>query len=172
MARSYKRDSMGRFSGTGGGGGKSKGTSTRAKNTARAAELKEKGTTAIGSRVKAKGFSGQKGAQQRAGGLRTTGGTRGQGTAFTVGKGGKMTGGQKAATKRSVKAQARARSKAGARGKPTAKMGKAPASAAKAKFKELSGKARKRSPFRSAAENRAAAGAKRSLNTMIKKRGR
>lgn len=171
MARSYKRDSRGRFASTGGGGSKSKGTSTRAKNTARAAELKEKGTTAIGSRVKAKGFSGQKGAQQRAGGLRTTGGTRGQATAFTVGKGGKMSGGQKAATKGAIKAQARAQSKAGG-GKPTAKMSKAPASAAKTKFKELSGKARKSSPFRSAAENRAAAGAKRSLNTMIKKRGR
>lgn len=162
---------MGRFASTGGGGGKSKGTSTRAKNTARAAELKAKGTTAIGSRVKAKGFSGQKGAQQRAGGLRTTGGTRGQGTAFTVSSGGKMTGGQKAATKGAVKAQARAQSKAGGGSKPTAKMGKAPASAAKAKFKELSGKARKSSPFRSAAENRAAAGAKRSLTAMIKKRG-
>lgn len=73
--RTYKRDSRGRFSGGGGGGGKaaskSAGTSTRSKNAARTAELKAKGTTAIGGRVKAKGFSGVKATQKRAGGLRS-----------------------------------------------------------------------------------------------------
>jgi hypothetical protein len=42
----------------------------RKTNSARAADLKAKGTTAIGGRVKAKGFAGGKGAQERAGGLR------------------------------------------------------------------------------------------------------
>lgn len=167
MARNYKRDSKGRFSGTGGGGGsknKGGGTSTRAKNTARAGELQAKGTTAIGSRVKAKGFSGQKGAQQRAGGLR--------GNVVTGLKGGKSTAG--AGTRSGLKANAaqvgKSRSRAASKG--ASKMSKAPASAAKTRFKELSSAARKSSPFRSAAENRAAAGAKRSLNAMIKKRGR
>jgi hypothetical protein len=67
--RKYARDKNGRFASTGGGGGKSAGT--RKANTSRAADLKAKGTTAIGGRVKAKGFSGGKGAQERAGGLRS-----------------------------------------------------------------------------------------------------
>ncbi len=164
MARNYKRDSKGRFSGTGGGGkARSGGTSTRAKNTARAAELQAKGTSAIGSRVKAKGFSGQKGAQQRAGGLR--------GKTVTGLKAGKSTAG--AGTRSGLKANAaqvgKSRSKAASKG--ATKMSKAPASAAKTRYKALSGAARKSSPFRSAAENRKAAGAKRSLSTMIKKRG-
>jgi hypothetical protein len=50
-------------------------------------------------------------------------------------------------------------------------MSKAPASAAKARYKQLSSAARKQSPFRTPAENRAAAGAKRSLKSMIAKRG-
>lgn len=169
MARSYKRDSRGRFSGGGGGGGggaggKSSGASTRSKNTARANELKAKGTTAIGGRVKAAGFSGQKAAQQRAGGLRSQ-------STVSLNRG-KSTAG--AGTRSGLSANAaqvgKSRSKAASRG--AEKMSKAPANAAKARYKELSGAARKSSPYRSAADNRKAAGAKRSLNTMIKKRGR
>jgi hypothetical protein len=176
MARSYKRDKNGRFSGTGGGGGggggTSKAASTRKANTARAAELKAKGTTGLGDRLKAKGFSGGKGAQERAGGLRSSATASGRGVAFTVGKGGKMSGGQAAATSGAIKAAATAKSKAGNAGKAPARTDKAPASAAKARYKQLSGAARKSSPFRSAADNRKAAGAKRSLKSMIAKRGR
>lgn len=177
MARTYKRDKNGRFSGTGGGGGggskpKGKAASTRAANSARASELKAKGTTGISDRVKAKGFTGGKAAQQRAGGLRARGQVSSKGVAFTVGKGGKLSGGQAAATKSAVKAAARAKSKAANVGKPIARTDKAPVSAAKARYKELSSRARKSSASRSAAENRQAAGAKRSLKTMIAKRGR
>lgn len=170
MARSYKRDKNGRFAGGGGGGGGGGGkgggggTSTRSKNTARANDLKAKGTTAIGGRVKAVGFSGQKGAQQRAGGLRS------QSTVSL--KLGKSTAG--AGTRSALSANAaqvgKSRSKAASKG--SEKMTKAPANAAKARYKQLSGEARKSSPLRSASDNRKAAGAKRSLNTMIKKRGR
>jgi hypothetical protein len=55
--------------------------------------------------------------------------------------------------------------------KPVKKMGKAPVSAAKARYKELSGKARSSSAYRSASENRAAAGARRSLKAMEQSRG-
>lgn len=181
MARTYKRDSNGRFAGGGGGGGKSGGSkssggskaaTTRAKNTARAADLKAKGTTAISSRVKAKGFSGGKAAQKRAGGLRNSGTVKGNGVAFTVGRSGKQSAGQKAATKGAVKAAAIAKSKAGNAGKPIARTNKSPVSAAKAKYKALSSRARKSGAIRSAAENRSAAGARRSLKSMIAKRGR
>ena len=66
----------------------------------------------------------------------------------------------------------RAASKAANAGKKLRKTSKAPVSAAKARYKELSGRARRSNPLRTAAENRNAAGAKRSLATMIKKRGR
>ena len=160
-----RRDAKGRFASGGGsgGGGKSKSTSTRSKNTARAKELKAGGTTAIGGRVKAKGFAGGKGAQQRAGGLRSRNvqGLRTKGT----GAGAGTRAGMKASAAQVGKARSRAASK-GAK-----KMSKAPVSAAKTRYKELSGRARQSSPFRSAADNRKAAGAKRSLATMIKKRG-
>jgi hypothetical protein len=164
MARTYKRDSRGRFAGGGGGGSKSKGGSTRSANTARSKELQAKGTTAIGGRVKAKGFSGQKAAQQRAGGLRATN-TKGLKT-----KGTGAGAGTRAGMKASAAQAGKSRSKAASKG--TKKMSKAPVSAAKTRYKELSGRARQSSPFRSAADNRKAAGAKRSLATMIKKRGR
>lgn len=165
MARTYKRDKMGRFAGAGGGGGggKSKAGSTRSANTARSKELKAKGTTAIGGRVQAKGFAGGKGAQERAGGLRATN-VRGLKTKAT-GAGAGTRSGMKASAAQAGKTRSKAASKG------TKKMSKAPVSAAKARFKELSGRARQSSPFRSAAENRKAAGAKRSLAAMIKKRG-
>lgn len=158
------RDRKGRFaSGGGGGGGKSKSGSTRSANTARAKELKSKGTTAVGGRVKAKGFSGGAGAQKRAGGLRSSSvqGLKTKGT----GAGAGTRAGMKASAAQAGKARSRAASKG------TKKMSKAAPSAAKARFKELSSQARQSSPFRSAAENRKAAGAKRRLTTMIKKRG-
>lgn len=170
MARSYKRDKNGRFAGGGGGGGGKKGggagggTSTRSKNIARANDLKAKGTTAIGGRVKAAGFSGQKAAQQRAGGLRSQSTVRLKPGASTVGAG------TRSGLNANAAQVAKSRSKAASKG--AQKMSKAPTSAAKERYKQLSGEARKSSPNRSAAENRKAAGAKRSLGNMIKKRGR
>jgi hypothetical protein len=176
MARSYKRDKMGRFAGGGGGGGgkKSGGSkqgsqavsqrvATRYENKSRANELKAKGTTAIGGRVKAQGFIGQKAAEKRAGGLRATN-VKGLKTKAT-GAGAGTRSGMKASAAQAGKTRSKAASKG------TKKMSKAPVSAAKARFKELSGRARQSSPLRSAAENRKAAGAKRSLAAMIKKRG-
>lgn len=181
MARNYSRDSRGRFAGGSGGGGggkkaggsKSKSATTRAKNTARAAELKAAGTTGIGGRVKAKGFAGGKGAQQRAGGLRrSVGSMRGSAPAFTVGKGGKQSAAQRSATKTSTRKMKAAASRKGQAGKPLARTNKSPVSAAKARYKELSSRARKSGAIRSAAENKSAAGARRSLKSMIAKRGR
>lgn len=173
MARSYKRDSQGRFSGGGGGSsGGSKAASTRKANTARANELKGKGTVAIGSRVKAKGFAGGKGAQQRAGGLRGSRTIQAGARANTVNSRGGMSSAQRIATTAANRAKARSASKAGQGGKPPARTNKAPANAAKDRYKELSGRARKSSPWRSPAENRAAAGARRSMNAMVAKRGR
>lgn len=184
MARSYRRDSNGRFSGGGGGGGGGKGSggsgsksaASRAANTARAADLKAKGTTGIGGRVKAKGFTGGKSAQERAGGLRSGGGASptGGSRAFTVNRRGGQSAGQAAATGRAVKQQARAQGQAAqkaAGGAKPAKTNKAPANAAKARYKELSGASRRSGVYRSAAENRAAAGAKRSLAAMERNRG-
>lgn len=164
--RSYKRDSIGRFAGGGGGGG-SKAASTRATNTARAAGLKAKGTTGLGARVKAKGFAGGKGAQERAGGLRTGGRISGKGMAFTVGRGGKQSAGQRAATAGAMRMKSR-----GGTINKAARTSKAPANPARDRFKELSSAARKSSPHRSAEENRKAAGARRSMDAMVKNRGR
>ena len=66
MARSYKRDSRGRFSGGGGGGssskssggkGSSKGGNTTAANNATTKRLQKAGLTGIGSRLKGKNAS-------------------------------------------------------------------------------------------------------------------
>ena len=174
MARSYKRDSSGRFAGGGGGGsgvrksGGSKAATSRAANTARAAQLKAAGTTAIGGRVKAKGFMGGQSAQQRAGGLRKQGRASIKATGTGVGAGTRA--GMKANAIAISKERSRAAAKQGA--KKTAKMRKAPVSEAKARYKELAGRARKASPYATAGENRQAAGAKRSLAAMQKNRGR
>ncbi len=211
MARTYSRDSRGRFaSGGGGGGGKKAGgkkaggrkskyqgadlaalgvtggkaikssgqrAATRYENKSRAGELRKKGTTGLGGRVKAKGFQGGKGAQQRAGGLRrSVGSLRGKGVAFTVGKGGKQSAAQRGATKASTRKMKVAASRKGQAGKPLARTNKSPVSAAKARYKELSGEARRGRGMlgfvSSAAENRKSAGARRSLKSMIAKRGR
>jgi hypothetical protein len=63
MARSYKRDSHGKFAGSGGGGKSSKGSkgsksgSTLAANNATTKRLQSKGLTGIGSRLKGKNAS-------------------------------------------------------------------------------------------------------------------
>jgi hypothetical protein len=62
MARTYKRDSRGRFAGGGGGGGggkggSGKGGSTRGANNATTKRLQDKGLTGIGSRLKGKNAS-------------------------------------------------------------------------------------------------------------------
>lgn len=173
MARTYKRDSRGRFaSGGGGSSGGSKAASTRKANTARANQLRGKGTIAIGSRVKANGFVGGKGALNRAGGLRGSRTIQAGARANTVNSRGGMSSAQKIATTAANRARARSVSKAGQAGKPLARTNKSPANAAKARYKGLTAQARKSSPFRSAAENRAAAGARRSMNAMVAKRGR
>lgn len=181
MARTYKRDARGRFSSSGGGGGGggkksgstpgSKAASTRAANLARAAQLKAAGTTAIGARVKAKGFSGGKGAQKRAGGLRAASSVSGSARAFTVGRGGKMSSAQRSATQGAIKRTQAATSRAAQKGAKPARTNKAPVSAAKARYKELSGRSRRSGPLRTAADNRSAAGARRSLNSMVQNRG-
>ena len=164
--RKYARDKNGRFASTGGGGG-SKSASTRSTNSARAADLRAKGTTAIGGRVKAKGFAGGKGAQERAGGLRRGGTTALNRKAGTIGAGTRS--GLKANAAQAGKMRGKA-SSGGTVNKAT-RMSKAPANAAKERYRELSGKSRRSGPYRSAAENRAAAGAKRSMQSMEKNRG-
>ena len=168
MARNYKRNSKGQFS----GGGGSKAATTRATNTARANDLKAKGTTAIGGRVQAKGFAGQKAAQQRAGGLRSNSTISAKARPGTVNSRGGQSAAQASATKGAAKKQQAAASRAAQSGKPPARTDKAPSNPAKARYKELSSRSRKSGPFRSAAENRAAAGARRSMSTMVSKRGR
>lgn len=166
MARTYRRDANGRFAGGGGGGGSKKSAkpgNTRSANTARAKELKAKGTTAISGRVKAKGFSGGKAAQQRAGGLRAN-----SVKSLKI-KGSGIAAGTRSGMKASAAQAGKARSKAASKG--TKKMSKSAPNAAKTRYKQLSSAARKSSAYRSAAENRKAAGAKRSLNAMIKNRG-
>lgn len=137
MARTYRRDSRGRFAGGGGGGGGgggrggSKAASTRAANTARAAALRAGGTTGIGGRVRAKGFAGGKGAQQRAGGLRTGGFAA---TVYTRVKGTGIGAGSRQGLRASAAAVGKARSKAAAlvaRGRQAKAAYKAAASAAR-----------------------------------------
>lgn len=79
MARTYKRDSRGRFAGGGGGGGggskgkksggapKSKAASTRAANAARDKQLRDMGHRGAGDRIvgKLKGFSGTAATQKK-----------------------------------------------------------------------------------------------------------
>ena len=80
MARSYKRDKNGKFSGTGGGGSgkkasgapKSKSAETRAANKATTDRLLGKGLTGTGSRLRSKNqalFSGTKATKERNEGL-------------------------------------------------------------------------------------------------------
>lgn len=179
MARKYSRDNRGRFASGGGGGGggskgkpsgggKSKAAMTKAADKARAADLKAKGTTGLGMRVKAKGFGGKR-AMETAGGLRSAGmaSTRikaaRQGTlAADAGKRGKQTA-------MAVKAKQQAAGRAASKG--AKKMAPAPANAAKAKYKELRAASRKGSVYASANENKKAAGAKRSLKNFMAKRG-
>jgi hypothetical protein len=194
MARKYSRDSAGRFASGGGGGsrksgankaagnaasgggggksGKSTAAASRATNKARASALAAKGTTGLGSRVQAKGFAGGKVAQRRAGGLRASNTAQGGGIANTVGRGGKMSAAQRTATDRATKKSMTATSQARQKGVKPARTNKAPVGAAKAKYKDLLSRSRRSGPYRSAAENRSAAGARRSLRSMVTKRAR
>lgn len=188
MARSYKRDSKGRFASGGGGGGKkaASGTSakaTRAANDARTADLKSKGLVASGRRASGKlasSYSGTRATQKRNadawsanGTMKATSATRSlKRTGNTVNARGGQSAAQAAASKRSTKARQVAASRAANAGKPIARTDKSPVSPAKAKYQELRSKARKSSPYRTAAENKASASAKRSLANFTKKRGR
>jgi hypothetical protein len=68
-----------------------------------------------------------------------------------------------------AKAEQRKASKAGM--KPGSQLEKAAPNAAKAKYKMLSGRSRQSSVYASASQNKKAAGAKRSLNNFVAKRG-
>jgi hypothetical protein len=167
MARKYSRDKAGKFA-SGGGGGGSKAASSRSTNTARAKDLKAKGTTAIGSRVKAKGFAGGKSAQKNAGGLRSS-------NTATMKK--PMAGSfkaQKAGAAAAKASKQRAASKANM--KPKGKFDKpAQSSSAKADYKKLRGEARKTGRTNMYSSNKAdataAGAAKRKLGNFVKKRG-
>lgn len=184
MARTYRRDARGRFSGGGGssGGGeskaapKSKGAMTKAADKARAADLKAKGTTGLGGRVKAQGFAGKK-AKDTAGGLRSGGmastrikAARPGTVAADAGKRSKQTA---IAAKSKQKAAGRAASKG------SKKMAPAPVSEAKTQYKKLKSEIRAASRYSGAFGNSSAfgnlgakaAGAKRKLNNLIAKRG-
>jgi hypothetical protein len=142
MARKYSRDNRGRFAsggggggggskGKAGGGGKSKAAMTKAADKARAADLRAKGTTGLGMRVKAKGFGGKK-AKETSGGLLTSGRATAAPSAGRIS--GKASVRAAGAEKRAKAAQRKA-SKAGM--KPGTRMSKAAPSAAKAAFKAL-----------------------------------
>lgn len=144
MARKYSRDGRGRFASGGGGGGskgkasgggkaapKSKAAMTKAADKARTADLKGKGTTGLGMRVNAKGFSGKK-AKATSGGLLTSG------KATAAPSSGRISGKasvRAAGAAKRAKASQRMASKAGM--KPGTQMSKAPASPAKAAYKAL-----------------------------------
>ena len=134
-------------------------------NKARATELQMRGTTALGRRVEAKGFVGSsRKVSQKAGGLRSNAGpTSLRRQAGTVGAG------TRAGLAANAQQVGRKRSRAASKG--TQKTPKAPANPARDRYKELSGRARRSSPYASAEENRKAAGAKRSLTSMINNRG-
>jgi hypothetical protein len=170
--RKYSRDKNGRFASGGGGGGSaktsgSKSASSRSTNTARAKDLKAKGTTAIGSRVKAKGFAGGKSAQKNAGGLRSSN---------TATMKNPMAGSfkaQKAGAAAAKASKQRAASKAGM--KPGSQMKKAAPNAAKSEYKKLKTEAKRTGRANMYSTNKAdatAAGvAKRKLGNFVKKRG-
>lgn len=166
MARSYRRDGNGRFAGGGGNAGGKKAASSRAANNARSADLKAKGTTGLGSRVKAKGFQGGKSAQDRAGGLRSAG----QATVRVKGSAAGTGAGSRTRMRANATAVGQTRSRAASSGGK--KMSKAPANPARDTYKALSGEARKQGAYRSAAENKKSAGARRRLNNMVARRGR
>jgi hypothetical protein len=174
MARSYKRDNRGRFSGGGGsssgggGGGKSKAAMTKAADKGRAADLKAKGTTGLSDRVKAKGFTGKK-AQETAGGLRSAGTASTRLKAARPGTMAADAGKRQKQTAMAAKEKQRAAGRAASKG--AKKMAPAPANPAKEKYKELRSASRKGNVYATANENKKAAGAKRSLKNFMAKRG-
>jgi|GEM_PF-1153213 len=163
MARTYKRDSNGRFAGGGGssggsrGGSGSKAAATKATNKARAADLKAKGTTMLGKRVKPKGFAGGKKVQQKAGGLMLQSNPRRN----LAGTGSKLRKPLKGGAK-PVKAAARKR---------PAKTSKAPTSAAKAKYKAATSKVRELKMYRAGKTDQTVRNAQRAVKRMEQQRG-
>jgi hypothetical protein len=163
MARSYRRDSNGRFSSGGGSSAKASGgaraaaglkaAATRSANTARAAALKAKGTTMLGKRIKPKGFTGGKAAQKRAGGLMLPNNPR-----RNLPKG-----------KRSTWRSAPAASKPAA--KKPAKMSKAPVTKAKAAYKAATSKVRELKMYRGGRTDAVVKAAQARVARMEKNRG-
>lgn len=148
---------------------------TKAADKSRAADLKAKGTTGLGDRVKAKGFAGKK-AKETAGGLRRPDRMMDAPTSRPNTISGK-------ASVRAANAQKRekaAQRKAGrAASKGTKKMAPAPANEAKEQFKKLKSESRAASRYSGALGNSRAfgnlgakaGGAKRKLNNFVAKRG-
>jgi hypothetical protein len=157
MARSYRRDNNGRFSGGGGSSGGSKAAATKATNKARAADLSAKGTVRLGARVKAKGFAGGKAAQQRAGGLRAKTSRADFGSRLRQ-PGSKL--------RKPLKSTPKA-----AAPKRPAKTGKAPASAAKAKYKAATSKVRELKMYRGGKSDQTVRNAQRAVSRMERQRG-
>jgi len=83
-----------------------------------------------------------------------------------------MTTAQRSATSGAIKKSQAATSRAAQKGSKPARTDKAPANPAKARYKELSGRSRRSGAFRTAEENRSAAGARRSKAAMERRRGR
>ena len=187
MARSYKRDARGRVSGGGGssggggkkaaGGGKpqTKAAMTKAADKARAADLKAKGTTGIGDRVKAKGFAGKK-AKETAGGLRSPDRMMDAPVPRPNTISGKASVRAAGAEKRAKAAQRKA---GRAASKGAKKMAPAPANEAKTQYKKLKSESRAASRYSGTLGNSGAfgnlgakaGGAKRKLNNFVAKRG-
>lgn len=131
------------------------GAANRKANTARAAELRGKGVTGMGSRLKAKGFAGGKAAQKRAGGLRVSGAAariQGSSQAFSVGRRFNQTASRSAATKKAVRKARTEVSKAGQRGKSLARTNKKAPNPAQARYKELSTRVRSGKRFAGAGD--------------------
>lgn len=177
-ARTYARDSRGRFAsggGSGGGskGGGSKGAATKKANAARKAELVARGTSQLGARVKAKGFQGGAAAQKRAGGLRSGGSFRGvykdRGTA--------MSGAMKGRVKRDAAAGSKlAASRSAASAKPSksakpAKTSKAAPNKAKAAYKAARSKVREMKMYRGGKTDQAVKTAEAKVRRMEASRG-
>lgn len=180
MARTYRRDSNGRFSSGGGGGGRKSGggkaAGTRAANTARAGELKAKGTTGLGGRVKAKGFSGGKAAQQRAGGLRGSNAKAPRAAGVSAPKGTIARG----SVNRSIAAtrgqgggttvSARSAAPASSGRKAPAKMGKKAANPAQQKYKAATSQMRELKMYRGGKTDKAVKAAAAKVKRMESKR--
>jgi hypothetical protein len=182
-ARTYTRDSRGRFASGGGGGGGGGG-----KGGGKGGAGKAKGSmdlmAARGSlrrsreKLAANPSKGQKGAVTRANKKLIEAKKAAQRTiSGRSARAGVMAGTVRrdpgALQRRNAQRAEKAQSKAAQRGKQLARTSKAPENAAKARFKELSTKARRGNRYGGnfADEARAGGAAKRSLKAMVKNRG-